>query len=503
MSIEKENLSQTAVKNSMYSISVVLLSKIGGFVFTLMLARLLLPELFGLYSLALAVVMIAIAITDAGADLTGMRYISKALGENDKGAARSYFRFLLKIKGLLILISIVIVLLIAKPLSNTVFNKPLFFLPLVFSCLYLIIEPIRSFFGVPFSAKKDLRILPPIELLFQSLKIILSLIAISILSYKFKIPGIFAAFFISGFLSLSLVFIFLVKKDRELIFGKLVWIDKKKILKYMGYMGLTSITLIFFGSIDILMLGHFVEAEYLGYYKAAFVLVASISSLLPFSGILLPIFTQIQGERLDRGFKRSLRYLIILAIPMSVGLIFISKYIILLFYGKEYLPASTPLLVLSILIIISPLISLYSTIFQARDKINLLVKFAIISLLMNIVLNYTLIKLLLNISPEYSIIGASIATLASNAFFLSALIIKTKSQFKIRLDNNIILKSIFATMMMSIFIFAFMKYVEIDILSGIVMIISSAIIYFLIIFLVKGLGKEEISLFKFMLHRKS
>ncbi len=501
MNIQKQNLSNIAVKNSIYNLSSIIISKIGGLLLTIILARLLLPELFGLYSLIISLVVIAITMTDFGIDIAGVRYMSKALGKEDKKMARSFFRFLFKVKGLLIILIILVTLIIAKPISQTFFNKPLIFLPLLFSCLYIFTESTRTLFTIPFSARKNLKIFPPLELIHQISRLTLSLIAISILSYELKISGIFIAFAISGFLFLFLELFILIKKDREVVFGEIVRINTKRVLKYIGFTGLTGITLAFFGSIDILMLGRFVDAEYLGFYRAALTLVISLASLLPFSGVLLPIFTQIHGKRLDRGFEKSFGYLIILIIPMSIGLMFISKYVIFLIYGKEYLLASSSLLVLSSLIIISPLISLYSTIFQAKEKPKILAKFMLVSLVMNIILNYILIKLLLNISQEYALFGAGSATLISNIFFLVVLINKTKFQFKIKPDKRIILKSIFSTIAMAIFLFIFMKYVNINIFSGVIMIILAALIYFSVMFLIKGLIREDLNLLKIIFRK--
>jgi len=427
--------------------------------------------------------------------------MSEALGKNDKSKARSYFRFLFKIKGLLILIAIIIILILAKPLSVNVFNKPLVFLPIVFSCFYILIDSAREYFSLPFAARKDLRIFPPLELLIQSSKIILSLIAISIFSYELRIPGIFIAFTLSGILFLSSELFFLVKTDKESFSGPIVKINKKKIIKYMGFMGLTGITLAFFSSIDTLMLGRFVDAEYLGFYRAALTLVISISSLLPFSGVLLPIFTQIHGKRLYHGFEKSLRYFIMLSIPMVVGLMFIAKYAIFYIYGKEYLLATSSLFVLSFLILISPLISLYSTLFQAKEKPKLLVKFVIISLVLNIILNYILIKILLTISQEYAVLGAGVAILISNLFLLGILISKTKSQFKIKINKNPILKSILATGIMALFLVIFKNLIDISIISGTVMIFLAVIVYFSFMFLIKGLVKEDLSLLKNLFRR--
>jgi O-antigen/teichoic acid export membrane protein len=502
MDVKGQSLSKIAIKNSVYALSFASINKLGGLILTVILARLLLPELFGLYSLALSVVVITLILSDFGVDLTSIRYMSKALKKNDKKRARSVFRFLLKVKGLIVLVLILILLLISKPLSQTIFNKPLLFLPLVFSCFYILAESIKGFFGTPFTAKKDIRALVPLELVFQTSKIILSFIAISILSYELKLPGVFIALAISALIFLILEIIILIKKDKEVILGKIIKPDKKRILKYMWFTGIAGITLIFFGSIDTLMLGKFVDAEYLGYYRAALGLVVSISAILPFSGTLLPIFTQIHNKRLNRGFKKSLEYLVILIIPMAIGIAFLSKYIILLIYGEKYLIASSSLLLLSLLIIISPLISLFSTVFQAKEKPKTLAKFMAFSLILNIILNYILIKSFLSFGQEIAVLGAGTATIISNGFFLGVLTRKAKSQFKLDLGKKIILKALFATFIMAIFLFIFNRLTDLNLFLGFLEILLGILIYFSVLFLIKGITKEDLNLLKRVFRKK-
>ncbi len=133
MSAEERSLSKIAVKNSLYSLTFATINKVGGLILTIILARILLPELFGIYSLVLSIIVIIVIFTDAGIDNTGIRYMSKALAKKDKKQARSFFRYVFKIKGALTLASIIIILVIAKPLSKVIYNKPLLLLPLLFS----------------------------------------------------------------------------------------------------------------------------------------------------------------------------------------------------------------------------------------------------------------------------------------------------------------------------------------------------------------------------------
>ena len=46
-----------AIKNSTYNLATIVVSKGGSLLFTFILARILMPELFGLYSLALSTIL--------------------------------------------------------------------------------------------------------------------------------------------------------------------------------------------------------------------------------------------------------------------------------------------------------------------------------------------------------------------------------------------------------------------------------------------------------------
>ena len=56
--IKNENLSSLAVKNSAFGIIAAIISKVGGALFIILIARLLLPKLFGIYSLVISIIII-------------------------------------------------------------------------------------------------------------------------------------------------------------------------------------------------------------------------------------------------------------------------------------------------------------------------------------------------------------------------------------------------------------------------------------------------------------
>ena len=115
--LRKKDFSGTtgiAVKNSYYQVFVNMAAKIGSLIFTIILARILLPELFGLYSLALSTIMIFTAFSDLGINQTMARFVSREFGKDNTKKARAYFLYLGKVKLFFTFLSIVFLMITAS-----------------------------------------------------------------------------------------------------------------------------------------------------------------------------------------------------------------------------------------------------------------------------------------------------------------------------------------------------------------------------------------------------
>jgi len=63
----------------------------------IVLARFFGPELFGIYNLALSVILMMLIFSDLGINSAAIRFIAKALRKNQRNKASSYFRYLFKV----------------------------------------------------------------------------------------------------------------------------------------------------------------------------------------------------------------------------------------------------------------------------------------------------------------------------------------------------------------------------------------------------------------------
>ncbi len=498
--MKKEDIHQTILKNSLFNFLSTLIGKFGGLIFTLIIARLLLPELFGLYNLVLSIILIAIIFTDFGINGTALRYISEAIGKNKKDQARSYFKYLFKLKGVITLIVILILILIAKPLSFSFFNKPEIYWPLIVATIYIFASSTKDLFLNLFYALKDMKKISIVEAVSQITKILLAYLVILFVPKKYVIHSIFLALALSILISLFVSVALLGRKNIGLCFGKSIPINKSKILNYLKFMSLTAVSLVLFGSIDTLMLGRYVDTVFIGYYRAALSLVLTIAALFSISNILLPVFAQLNKHQTNKTFKEVTRYLTMLTFPAIFGVIILSKEIITTVYGSVYLPAVMSLYALSALIIISPKIVIYTSLFQAKEKINLIAKHIITALIINITLNYVLIKnFTISHGPSQGVIGAGIATSISWGFLLLMLIKETKQSFNLKLEYTFGIKALLASFIMTITIITLPSLLQWNGANKLIFKITLGVLmYFGSLFLLKGLTKTDLAVLKIL-----
>ncbi len=74
-------LARKVIKNSIYNSSGILIGNIAGIMLTIILARLLHPELFGIYHLVLAVGFLLLTFTDLGINGALVRYVAMRFEE--------------------------------------------------------------------------------------------------------------------------------------------------------------------------------------------------------------------------------------------------------------------------------------------------------------------------------------------------------------------------------------------------------------------------------------
>jgi len=254
-----------------------------------------------------------------------------------------------------------------------------------------------------------------------------SLVTIALL-LGMGIKGIIFSFILANFLGFSIRFWSVSKTIHE--HGLQGWWKAKLFLikdQWKGIAWFLSNTS-FLGTLQmasdrflgILVLGFFSGKDAVAYYKLARTIVNVMTRISdPLDKAIYPelvrIFNQNALEEFLNLIKYSLRTLLKFTIPLAIITLILTEQIIMIIFGKEFLPAVNALRVLTVTIVISQLTFWISPALLAIGKPGLRTFLEVISYAIYIGLLFLLV-------PNYSYMGAAIA-------FLGYAIVKTNISF--------------------------------------------------------------------------
>ncbi len=420
-----------AVKNSTYQFLTTGIAKGGSLIFTIIIARMLLPELFGLYSLALSTIIIFASFSDLGINWALTGYISQFLGKNKPEKAKAYLVYLTKVKLILIILASTLLIVLARVISNYYYHQPIS-LALVAGSLYILALGFISVADSTFFASNNFKYPMYKEILFQILRLIFVplavLLTISSSIQQDTLFWIILALSMSYLVSLIYILV-LMRKKISFVHEKsqdLSKQEKKSLWMFILPLSATALSGVFFGYIDIVMLGRYVLPEFIGYYKAAFSLISGLVPIISFAPALFPLFSRLKGKRLERGFKKSMKFMLGLSVLALIGTLIFAGLAVRIVFGTEYSQATNILRLLAVLLLFAPISLLYESYFISQGKTKLIAILLWISTILNIILNYILITWLVQYSFFMAVVGAAIATLISRFAYLFGLMIYRK-----------------------------------------------------------------------------
>jgi len=248
-----------------------------------------------------------------------------------------------------------------------------------------------------------------------------------------------------------------------------------------------------YSNIDILMIGVFLTAQDIGIYSAG-IRIVKLSTLIITSlgSVFLAKFTQYTKAEQEQVVDNAIAVLLVLlyiSLPAMCGLFVLKDEIIYIICGSKYSGASEVLLITLPIFIITPIFTfINSNFFVAYGKEEFMYISVGIALAINFVLNLIYI-------PRYGIVGASIGTVIAEA--IGGMVAIGFSNYMVSYFSTAkkyipeILKSMLASIAMSLVIIGIKKSIEALVLQISVSICLGIIIYVAIMY---SLSKEHILL---------
>ncbi|WP_085829468.1 flippase [Clostridium massiliodielmoense] len=265
-------------------------------------------------------------------------------------------------------------------------------------------------------------------------------------------------------------------------------VNKKKIIRYV----IASIPFLLSGllsmincNIDSILIG-FIKGDYdLGIYSSAYKIIFFLINLIaviftPFFPLFISYYHDKDIKNLKKVVNNVCKIVVLIGVPIVVGGIFLSKEIILLVFGEQFIESRMPFIILLLYILVLFMRETYGYGLNAWNREGKYLKSVIISSIVNLILNLIFI-------PRYGIVAASITTLVSellNFFIMRKYALEVVSTNYLKNIAKIIIPILF----MSISILT-LKYFNINV---IVNIIFAIIVYFALVICTKYIEVSEL-----------
>lgn len=146
------------------------------------------------------------------------------------------------------------------------------------------------------------------------------------------------------------------------------WTIAKELMTYGKFITGSSIMMFIAAELDSLVLGKLVSLEALGLYTLAYTIAnlvtANISKIV--SSIMMPAYSKLQVDvaAVRGAYLRSLNFVMFGVLPVTTGLILIAEPLILNIYGPKWVPAARGLQILAVFGLLRALASFTGYLFE-------------------------------------------------------------------------------------------------------------------------------------------
>jgi len=443
---------------------------LAGFVGIVYLARVLGPADFGVVNFAIAIITYFMLIANLGLPMLGTRQIAR-----DKDRVREYTANIIALRLALAVISFLLLLLFVLIIDRPAETKYLI-------VLYgLALFPFALHLEWLFQGIEKMEYIAIAQIIGATLYVALILSLIKSPEQLLTIPLLYTVFL---WLLPAFFLVFMARRYFGLVkprFDAPFW---KGLIQQALPMGFAFLMIQIYYNLDTVMLGFMRSNEEVGYYNAAYKMIFFLLTLAGlYYAAIFPVISKYYKtslESLQRLLSGTARVMVIVGLPIAVGGTLLAGPLLNLIYGSEYSSGIIGFQILVWAVAITWVSATYGHSLLACDRQKKYAVRVAIGTAGNIVLNFILI-------PHYGLIGAAIATVFTEGVVL-LLVYREFNKNVVRVPlNSYILRPVIACLGMAVFLYFFSSW------SVLLLIPSGIIIYFVILFLIKGITWGEIT----------
>lgn len=469
------NQVRTIFANMSWMMIANIVTSLLAFVWTIFTARYLGVSDYGLFGFAVSTTALFNVINDLGMGTQIVRAIA-----TDNSVAEKYLGNAFPLKLMLAIVYFIVIFLILIVLKSS-------YLTMIVTLLMafeVVIQNLTGLLNSTFQAFERLKYNAFSSMIVNGLNFILILGAIF---FDLGLFGIVFAYITAN--CCALIYNIFILRGKFVI-PKLE-VDPafcKKLLIVGIPFAITGVCYTIYYQIDIIMLTTMVGDYATGMYNATYKLINVLSLFYAiYSAVVFPVMSKLYKSKknmLNFGFEKSIKYLLLITIPLSFGMSFYASDLIVFVYGTQYAYADAILQILIWTIVFLFVNGACTNLLNASHKEVSVTKIYIIAAIFNICVNFVLI-------PRYSYIGASVATVLSDILIciICFYVLKQINQLPRRKLIVDILKIVISTGVLAIALYILNLSMWLALPVGI-------IIYFVVIFLLKTLDEDDINILR-------
>ena len=243
-------------------------------------------------------------------------------------------------------------------------------------------------------------------------------------------------------------YIFNIIKSKKYVKFSLKNINLKQHVRPLIYLALCSISTELYAKMDITMLDVIKGNEIVGYYTYSQKLINLIvTTLVAVTAVFLPRLSYLinnNKEEFNKILKVGFDLMVFISIPACIGVMLISKSLVLSFLGESFEGAVLTTAILSLMIPLKCIGDLICyQVMMCADRESLLMKSYLVTMIINLINNILLI-------PRFGAEGASVASVISEILAFGFVYHYSRKYFTLIGVKKNIIKTIIATAIMAI-----------------------------------------------------
>ncbi|MFH1326334.1 MAG: flippase [Candidatus Falkowbacteria bacterium] len=460
-------------KNTSYFTLALILQKVISFSYFIIIARAIGPENLGKYYFAISFTTIFAIFIDVGMASVLIRETAKV-----RQRAEYYLRNVIGLKLILTLFSFVTVFVLINLMGYPELTKQLVYL----SSVAMILDSFTLTFFAVSRGFHNLSFESFAVVLYQAL--ILSMGSL-FLYFDYSLHWLMGAIVVASAINFLYSASIVKYQWKMSLWPQFNQDIIRNIIKMSLPFALFGIFQRFYTYFDSILLSILAGDTYVGLYSVAFKITFALQFLpLAFVASLFPAMSSYyvhNKKQLATIFERAMNYLIIIALPISFGIIVLADRIVLIF--KEGYTGS----ILPLQIIVASLIFIFASypvgsLLNACDRQRTNTANMGIVLVFSVLLNIFLI-------PRYQAIGASITVLITNALLLilGLFWVPKIIEYHKKVIITVFAKALLSVLIMGLVIWLIKVYIPI-----IASVFVGAVVYIGVLYILKGYTKEDI-----------